>query len=84
MQTIALLRKAMPSGYVSTYRFSEVDGRFIAKSNSGKVRTYPDRNSLNYAIKGFTQLGYTERELSPIVRKDVQCELIWTDNHPPT
>ena len=62
MQTISVLRKTLNEGYLSTYRFGETaDGRFVAQSNTGKVKDFPTRYALERAIEGFMRLGYAKR-----------------------
>ena len=77
MQTITILRKSLTEGYLSTYRFGvTADGRFVAKSNTGKVKDFATRYALERAIEAFIGLGYTTRvaPAAPVKKQEVQQE----------
>ena len=57
MTTHALLRKSTVSG-VRSWRFAEVDGRFMAISDRSERRYYPSRHALDRAISAWSGYGF--------------------------
>lgn len=73
--TVAVLRKTLDKGYLSTYRFGiTADGRFVAVSNTGKVKDFASRYAMENAITGFSKLGYAKREAPAAPVKQAQEE----------
>ena len=62
MNTITLLRKEMPNGYLSTWRFgTTADGRYQAVSNRGERKSFTSEYALEQCVKAFIGYGYAKR-----------------------
>jgi len=77
MTTQTLLRKVMPNGYLSTWRFATTaDGRFFAVSNRGMRKDFPSAYAQDQCIGSYTKYGYKPFEgTTPVVRQDKQLAI---------
>ena len=74
MTTITLLRKAMPNGYVSTWRFGvTADGRHVAVSNRNDRKDFASAYALDKCVEAYIKYGYeTYKGAQAVVRKSAE------------